>query len=94
GNSPRVRRELAKSIGSLPGWRKGVSRKKIETLRKIIGVAERLAESWEDFAKGIGKIARNTPGDRWRMIVRLTIGNVGGCRVVRVRSSIKLSAHV
>ncbi|RZS19171.1 hypothetical protein BHM03_00051532 [Ensete ventricosum] len=37
GNSPRVRRELTKGIGSLPGWRKGVRQKKIETHRKIIG---------------------------------------------------------
>ncbi|RWV81892.1 hypothetical protein GW17_00056649 [Ensete ventricosum] len=28
--------ELAKGIGSLPGWCKGVHRKKIETHRKII----------------------------------------------------------
>ncbi|RWW44215.1 hypothetical protein BHE74_00050047 [Ensete ventricosum] len=37
GNSPRVHRELAKGIGSLPGWPKGVRWKKTETHRKIIG---------------------------------------------------------
>ncbi|RWW38270.1 hypothetical protein BHE74_00056511 [Ensete ventricosum] len=37
GNSLGVRRELAKGIGSLPGWRKGVHRRKTETHRKIIG---------------------------------------------------------
>ncbi|RWW07733.1 hypothetical protein GW17_00028875 [Ensete ventricosum] len=36
GNSPRVCRELAKGIGSLLGWRKGVHWKKTETRRKII----------------------------------------------------------
>ncbi|RRT73254.1 hypothetical protein B296_00013151 [Ensete ventricosum] len=36
GNSPRVCRKLAESIGSLPGWRKGVRQKKIETRRKIV----------------------------------------------------------
>ncbi|RRT34972.1 hypothetical protein B296_00058615 [Ensete ventricosum] len=36
GNSPGVRRELAEGIGSLPGWRKGVRQKKIETRRKIV----------------------------------------------------------
>ncbi|RZS09045.1 hypothetical protein BHM03_00040102 [Ensete ventricosum] len=36
-NSPGVRQELAEGIGSLPGWRKGVCQKKIETSRKIIG---------------------------------------------------------
>ncbi|RZS00804.1 hypothetical protein BHM03_00030579 [Ensete ventricosum] len=41
----RVRRELAKGIRSLPGWRKGVCRKKTKTRR----LAERLAGSWEGF---------------------------------------------
>ncbi|RWW90110.1 hypothetical protein BHE74_00000749 [Ensete ventricosum] len=36
GNLPGVRRELAEGIGSLPGWRKGVHRKKIETHRNIV----------------------------------------------------------
>ncbi|RRT74407.1 hypothetical protein B296_00001422 [Ensete ventricosum] len=80
GNSLGVRRELAEGIGSLSGWRKGVRRKKIETHRKIVG--------------GIGKIARNTPGDRQRKTVRLVAGNVGGCRIVGVRSLIKLGGHV
>ncbi|RRT75901.1 hypothetical protein B296_00020459 [Ensete ventricosum] len=37
GKSPRVRQELAEGIGSLPGWCKGVHRKKIEICQKIIG---------------------------------------------------------
>ncbi|RWW10672.1 hypothetical protein GW17_00025775 [Ensete ventricosum] len=37
GNSSGVCRKLAEGIGSLPGWRKGVRQKKIETRRKIIG---------------------------------------------------------
>ncbi|RWW39978.1 hypothetical protein BHE74_00054639 [Ensete ventricosum] len=37
-----------------------------------------------DFAKGIGKIARNTSGDPQRKIVRLAIGNVGGCQITGV----------
>ncbi|RWW36958.1 hypothetical protein BHE74_00057984, partial [Ensete ventricosum] len=36
-NSPGVRRELAKDVKSLPGWRKGVRQKKTKTRRKIIG---------------------------------------------------------
>ncbi|RZR72899.1 hypothetical protein BHM03_00018390 [Ensete ventricosum] len=36
GNSPGVRWELAESIGSLPGWLKGVHQKKTKTRRKII----------------------------------------------------------
>ncbi|RWW65062.1 hypothetical protein BHE74_00027656 [Ensete ventricosum] len=42
GNSPGVRRELAEGIGSLPGWRKGVYQKKIETHRKIIEGSQKL----------------------------------------------------
>ncbi|RZS05316.1 hypothetical protein BHM03_00035812 [Ensete ventricosum] len=34
-------------VGSLPGWRKGVRRKKTEIYQKIVGVAERLFGSWE-----------------------------------------------
>ncbi|RRT45730.1 hypothetical protein B296_00054903, partial [Ensete ventricosum] len=37
GNSQGVCRVLVESIGSLPGWRKGVRQKKTETCRKIIG---------------------------------------------------------
>ncbi|RZS29127.1 hypothetical protein BHM03_00062816 [Ensete ventricosum] len=36
GNSPRMRRELVEGIRSLPGWRKGVHRKKTKTHRKIV----------------------------------------------------------
>ncbi|RWW02390.1 hypothetical protein GW17_00034521 [Ensete ventricosum] len=57
---------------------------------RLSGIAERLAGSWE----GIGKIARNTPRDRRRMTMRLAAGNAGGCRIMGVRSSIKLSSHV
>ncbi|RZS14428.1 hypothetical protein BHM03_00046126, partial [Ensete ventricosum] len=71
GNSPGVHRELTEGIRNLPGWCKGVHRKKIETHRKIVG--------------GIGKIARNTPGDRQRKTVRLAVGNAGGCRITGVR---------
>ncbi|RWW46339.1 hypothetical protein BHE74_00047738 [Ensete ventricosum] len=36
GNTPGVHQELAKGIGSLLGWRKGVRQKKTETHRKIV----------------------------------------------------------
>ncbi|RRT84478.1 hypothetical protein B296_00006688 [Ensete ventricosum] len=39
-----------------------------------------------DFVEDIRKIARNTLGDHWRKTVRLTVGNVGGCRIIGVRS--------
>ncbi|RZR89742.1 hypothetical protein BHM03_00017538 [Ensete ventricosum] len=66
GNSLGVRWELTEGIGSLPGWRKRVRQKKTETRRKIVG--------------GIGKIARNTLGDRRRKTVRLAAREAGGCR--------------
>ncbi|RZS22683.1 hypothetical protein BHM03_00055495 [Ensete ventricosum] len=39
-----------------------------------------------DFAEGIGKIARNTSGDRRRKTVRLIAGEAGGCQFMGVRS--------
>ncbi|RRT31681.1 hypothetical protein B296_00055452 [Ensete ventricosum] len=35
-----------------------------------------------DFAEGIGKITKNTPGDRQRKVLSLATGNVGGCWIV------------
>ncbi|RWW81493.1 hypothetical protein BHE74_00010101 [Ensete ventricosum] len=50
--------------------------------REFTGRRLRLIERlWGDIAKGIGKIARNTPGDRQRKTVRLAVGNAGGCRI-------------
>ncbi|RRT31845.1 hypothetical protein B296_00057446, partial [Ensete ventricosum] len=46
-NSPEVHWKLTQGIGSLLGWHKGIRYKKIETRRKIIGVAKTLAGSWE-----------------------------------------------
>ncbi|RWW16949.1 hypothetical protein BHE74_00023813 [Ensete ventricosum] len=74
GNSLGVRQELAEGVGSLPGWRKGVRRKKTETRWKIIRGNRKAC--WElDFPEGIGKIARNTLEDRQRKTVRLATGN-------------------
>ncbi|RZR89409.1 hypothetical protein BHM03_00017123 [Ensete ventricosum] len=47
GNSPRVRRELAEGIRSLPGWRKRVHRKKTETHRKIVGGSRKACRELE-----------------------------------------------
>ncbi|RRT31424.1 hypothetical protein B296_00056838, partial [Ensete ventricosum] len=41
GNLPGVCRKLAKGIGSLSRWRKGVCQKKNETRRKIIGGSQK-----------------------------------------------------
>ncbi|RWW15287.1 hypothetical protein GW17_00020882 [Ensete ventricosum] len=61
GNSPGVRRELTDGIESLPGWRKGVRHKKIETRRKIVGGSRKAYR--ERFIDGIGKLAENMSGD-------------------------------
>ncbi|RWW73976.1 hypothetical protein BHE74_00018106, partial [Ensete ventricosum] len=47
GNLPGVHRELAKSIGSLLGWCKGVRRKKTETRRKIIEGSRKACQELE-----------------------------------------------
>ncbi|RWW30528.1 hypothetical protein GW17_00004884 [Ensete ventricosum] len=90
GNSPGVHWELTESIGSLPGWRKGVRQKKIETYRKIIeGRLDDAEGARREFArrftKGIGKLARNTPGNHRRKTVRLAAIESGGCRIAGVR---------
>ncbi|RRT50810.1 hypothetical protein B296_00037124 [Ensete ventricosum] len=46
---------------------------------RLSGVAEKLVGS-------IGKIVRNTPGDRRRKTVRLAAREAEGCRFTRVRS--------
>ncbi|RZR82609.1 hypothetical protein BHM03_00009061 [Ensete ventricosum] len=46
-----------------------------------------------DFAECIEKITMNMSGDRLRKTVRLTTGNIEGCRIVGVRSLIKLGDH-
>ncbi|RWW15042.1 hypothetical protein GW17_00021138 [Ensete ventricosum] len=74
-NSLGAHRELIEGIGSLLGWRKGVHQKKIETHWKIIGGSHKACREIGRcggsspgvryrYAERIGKLARNTPGDR------------------------------
>ncbi|RWW13328.1 hypothetical protein GW17_00022964 [Ensete ventricosum] len=60
GNSPGVHRELAESIGSLLGWRKGVHQKKTETRRKIVG-AYASGQGLDDAVKACRAFARTSP---------------------------------
>ncbi|RWV96572.1 hypothetical protein GW17_00040701 [Ensete ventricosum] len=94
GNSPGVRRKLVEGIGSLPGWHKGVRQKKIETHRKIIGVAEKLTRSSDDavgyrrkfarrFVEGIEKLAANAKGDCQEEDQRTCYKIVEGCQIMR-----------
>ncbi|RRT37437.1 hypothetical protein B296_00030673 [Ensete ventricosum] len=70
GNSPGVRRELAKGIGSLPGWRKGVHQKKTKTRRKIVGGSRKACrDSLGDSSKGSG----SSLGTHWEITGRLTV---------------------
>ncbi|RRT37840.1 hypothetical protein B296_00026645 [Ensete ventricosum] len=69
GNSSGVHRELAEGTESLPGWRKGVRQKKIETHRKIIRGSRKAYR--ERFAEGIEKLVGNTPRDRRKKTKRL-----------------------
>ncbi|RWW00493.1 hypothetical protein GW17_00036545 [Ensete ventricosum] len=68
-------------------------RRRARLVGRLLGLAEELAGRLDDmvgarkdFAEGIGKIARNIPGDRWRKTVRLTAGNAGGYQITGVRS--------
>ncbi|RRT52838.1 hypothetical protein B296_00020850 [Ensete ventricosum] len=82
GSLPRV-------SGACQDSAREFAERRLRLARRLSGVAERLAGSWEgleDFAEGIEKITRNTLGDHRRMIVRLTVGNAGGCRIAGVRS--------
>ncbi|RZS21766.1 hypothetical protein BHM03_00054448, partial [Ensete ventricosum] len=65
------------------------ARRRLRLAGRLSGVAERLAGSWgglddvvgahrkfaRRFTEGIGKLARNTSGDRRRKTVRLTVGD-------------------
>ncbi|RWV89975.1 hypothetical protein GW17_00047856 [Ensete ventricosum] len=85
GNSPGVCRKLAKGIRSLPGWRKGVRQKKTETHRNrgsddAMGSRRKFARR---FIEGIGKLAGNMKGDRWKEDRRTCRKIAGGCRSIR-----------
>ncbi|RWW36734.1 hypothetical protein BHE74_00058223 [Ensete ventricosum] len=64
GNSSGVRRGLAESIGSLPGWRKGVHQKKTETRRKIIGGLDDAMGARGEFARTSPKVLGRSLGTR------------------------------
>ncbi|RWW67150.1 hypothetical protein BHE74_00025426 [Ensete ventricosum] len=90
GNSLGVCQKLAESIGSLPGWRKGVRQKKTETRRKIVGGSRKACRDSDDvvgsrpkfarrFVEGIGKLAGNVKGDRRKEDRRTYRKIVGVC---------------
>ncbi|RZR92984.1 hypothetical protein BHM03_00021372 [Ensete ventricosum] len=66
GNSPGVHREHVEGIGSLPGWRKGVPQKKIETRQKIVG-------NWETHWEHAGRLPEEDRKARRK--------NARGCRI-------------
>ncbi|RWV79810.1 hypothetical protein GW17_00059002 [Ensete ventricosum] len=72
GSSPRVSGVCQDGAREFAGRRPRLA-------RRLSGVADKLAGS-------IGKIARNTLGDRQRKTMRLIVGDSGGCRIMRVRS--------
>ncbi|RRT42654.1 hypothetical protein B296_00051277 [Ensete ventricosum] len=96
GNSPRVHRELAEGIESLPGWRKGVHQKKTETHQKIVGGSQEAyrefgrcsgisSEFARRFVEVIGKLAGNMSGDYWKKTIGLAarMSEVAGLAGVR-----------
>ncbi|RRT41391.1 hypothetical protein B296_00057871, partial [Ensete ventricosum] len=84
-NSPRVHREFDEGVGNLPGWHKGVHRKKTKTHRKIVGGSQKACQELEGsddtigprrefarrFTEEIGKLVGNTSGDRQKKSRRL-----------------------
>ncbi|RZR90954.1 hypothetical protein BHM03_00018965 [Ensete ventricosum] len=69
---------LRASVAYQDGAREFTGRR-LRLAKRLSGVVEKLAGS-------IGKIARNTPGDRRRKTVRLAAGNAGCYRIAGVRS--------
>ncbi|RZS22203.1 hypothetical protein BHM03_00054941 [Ensete ventricosum] len=86
GNSPRVCWELVKVSGACQDGAREFAKRRPRLAIRLSGVVKNLIGSWE----GIRKITRNTLGDRRRKTVRLATGNAGGCRIMGVRSLIKL----
>ncbi|RWW40319.1 hypothetical protein BHE74_00054276 [Ensete ventricosum] len=71
-NSLGVRRELVEGIRSLPGWRKGVRRKKTETRWKIVGGSRKAYQE-------LGRINLRHRAKVWTMRWEL-IGSLLGLR--------------
>ncbi|RWW77027.1 hypothetical protein BHE74_00014837 [Ensete ventricosum] len=93
-NSSGMYRKLIVGIWSLPGWRKGVRQKMIETRRKIVGGSRKAYRDSDDavgsrwkfarrFAKGIGKLTGNMKGDHREEDRRTCRKITGGCRSMR-----------
>ncbi|RWV94574.1 hypothetical protein GW17_00042876 [Ensete ventricosum] len=93
GSSPRV-------LGVYQDGVREFARRRPRLIGRLSGVAEKLARSWEGlddaegahrefarrFTERIGKLTRNTSGDRQRKTMRLTVVEPGAYRIVGVRS--------
>ncbi|RWW73736.1 hypothetical protein BHE74_00018360 [Ensete ventricosum] len=63
----------------------------VDRLKAMLGKSEQCRKDLElDFAECIEKIAMNMSGDRLRKTVRLTTGNIEGCRIVGVSYRVAL----
>ncbi|RWV88342.1 hypothetical protein GW17_00049581 [Ensete ventricosum] len=90
GSSPRVSRvcqdgarEFNRRRPRLVGRLSGVAEKLVGRLDDVEGARWEFARR---FTERIGKLAKNTPGDRQRKIVRLVTVESRGCWIARVRS--------
>ncbi|RZS14953.1 hypothetical protein BHM03_00046713 [Ensete ventricosum] len=89
-SSPRASRACQDGAWEFAIRRSRLAGKLSRVAEKLTGRFGRYGRSslrvhW-DFTEGTGKIARNTPGDRRRRIVRLIVRNAGGCQIMTVRS--------
>ncbi|RWW82472.1 hypothetical protein BHE74_00009065 [Ensete ventricosum] len=57
-------------IGSMPGWRKGVCRKKTETCRKIVGGLDDVVGYRREFIKSSPKGSESSLGTHWEIAGR------------------------
>ncbi|RZR87779.1 hypothetical protein BHM03_00015245 [Ensete ventricosum] len=78
------------SLGVLGACKDGAREfagRRLRLTERLSGVVKKFTGRLrQDFPEGIGKIARNTSGDRQRKTIRLVVGNVGGCQITGVRS--------
>ncbi|RWV86021.1 hypothetical protein GW17_00052130 [Ensete ventricosum] len=87
GNSPGVHRELAKGIGSLLGWCKGVRQKKTKTRRKIVGGSRKACrEDREARYEHIGRLLEEDHRTRRKNAEGYRIGGRSGLHPKKIDS--------
>ncbi|RZR80281.1 hypothetical protein BHM03_00006276 [Ensete ventricosum] len=83
-------RSLPRVSGVCQDGAREFAERRLRLVGRLFGVAEKLVGSWDglvmDVFEGIGKLARNMLRNHRRKIMRLVVGDFGGCRNAGVRS--------